>query len=158
MTFLRTVLLLILIAPVLHAGGKKGAATGISFHIETTEGNNPKMVFTQFVAGKERVFQRVPDLIAKDIAAFRPFPSQDNQGYGVLLQLHPRAANRFGAITAANIGRWMIASVNGRIVDGVLIDQQIGDGEVVIWKGLSLAEVKELDKSIPRVGERKPRG
>ena len=140
------------------AGGKKQQMAGIAFHIETNPGNNPNMVFEQFVAGEQRVFGRVPEISAKDIEAFNPFPSQDGQGYGVLLKLKRNASNRLAALTADNVGRWMLARVNGRIVDGVIIDQQIGDGELVIWKGLSLAEIQGMDKKLPRIGEKKPRG
>lgn len=158
MSFLRAIFLLLLVAVPLQAGGKKETMAGIAFHLETQPGENPKMVFPQFVAGEERVFRRVPEISSKDIAAFNPFPSQDGQGYGVLLKLKRGATNRLSGVTAANVGRWMIARVNGRIVDGVVIDQQINDGELVIWKGLSLAEIKGLDKKIPRIGEKKPRG
>ena len=158
MTALRAIFLLILIALPLHAGGKKEGAAGIAFHLETNPGDNPNMVFTQFVAGQERVFRRVPEIGPTDLESFNPFPSQDGEGYGVLLRLKRGATNRLSGVTAANMGRWMIARVNGRIVDGVLIDQQITDGEMVIWKGLALAEVKQLDKTLPRIGERKPRG
>ncbi|MCH7226778.1 hypothetical protein [Haloferula sp. A504] len=157
-TALRAILLLILVAVPLQAGGKKEGAAGIAFHLETNPGDNPKMIFTQFVAGRERVFRRVPEIGPTDIAAFNPFPSQDGDGYGVLLKLKGGPTNRLSAITAANMGRWMIARVNGRIVDGVIIDQQVTDGEMVIWKGIALAEINELDKRIPRIGERKPRG
>lgn len=158
MIAIRTVLLLILVAVPLLAGGKKEGAAGIAFHLETNPGDNPKMIFTQFVAGRERVFRRVPEIGPTDIAAFNPFPSKDGEGYGVLLKLKGAPSTRLGAITTANQGRWMIARVNGRIVDGVLIDKPITDGEMVIWKGIALAEINELDKRIPRIGERKPRG
>lgn len=158
MNLLRPILLLLLVALPLHAGGRKETMAGIAFHLETDPGENPKMVFEEFVSGQQRVFRRVPEISANDIAAFNPFPSQDGQGYGVLLKLKRGATNRLSAVTAANIGRWLIARVNGRIVDGVVIDQQINDGEMVIWQGLTLEEIKGLDKKIPRVGEKKPRG
>jgi hypothetical protein len=157
-SLLRTLLCLLVLAVPLHAGGKKKDDVEISLHLETTAGNNPKMVFGQLVAGKERPFNRVPEIITKDIAAFNAWPSSDGEGYAVMLQLKQRGANRLGAITAANIDRWMLARVNGRIVDALLIDQQIADGKWMIWKGVSLAEVTALDKKIPRIGEKKPRG
>ncbi|MGE9270836.1 MAG: SecDF P1 head subdomain-containing protein [Verrucomicrobiales bacterium] len=142
----------------LWAGGKKQPEVGLAFHTETEGGENPKMVFTQFVSGQERVFRRVPEVTSKDIQAFNPFPSQDGQGFGVLLKLKPGAINRWAAVTASNSGKWMVSRVNGRIVDAVRIDQQVSDGEIVIWKGLSISEVNQMDKSIPRIGEDKPRG
>lgn len=139
------------------AGGKK-KTSGISFHIETDAGENPKMVAPQFVAGKERYFRRMPDIATQDIAAFNPFPSQDGDGFGVIFQLKGRGKNRLAALTVANTGRWLLARVNGRAIDAVLINRQITDGEIVIWKGISLAEVQEFDKSFPRLGQKKPRG
>ena len=47
----------------------------------------------------------------------------------------PVPSTAWPRVTNANQGRWMIAQVNGRVVDGVLIDKQIGDGFIVIWKG-----------------------
>lgn len=158
MIVLRTLLLLLLVAVPLLAGGKRDAMAGIAFHMETEPGENPKMVFSQFVAGQERSFRRVPEVSAKDVAAFNPFPSRDGEGYGVVLKLKRGPTNRLAAITAANIGRWMVARVNGRIVDAVIIDQEIDDGQLVIWKGIALAEIQGLDKKIPRIGEKKPRG
>ncbi|MBK1827185.1 hypothetical protein [Haloferula rosea] len=160
MHFVRLLTILLVAATALPslAGGKKQTMAGFAFHLETQPGENPKMVFPQFVAGKERVFRRVPEISTKDVEAFNPFPSQDGQGFGVLLKLKGGAANRLSGVTAANTGKWMIARVNGRIVDAVRIDQQITDGEMVIWKGLSQAEIAGMDKKLPRIGERKPRG
>ncbi|MCU0797265.1 MAG: hypothetical protein MUF31_15175 [Akkermansiaceae bacterium] len=141
-----------------HAGGKRDQMAGIAFHLETEPGENPKMVFNQFVAGQQRVFRRTPEVSAKDIAAFKPFPSEDGEGFGLLLQLKAGAVNRIAGVTAANNGRWLIARVNGRIVDGVVIDKQITDGQLVIWKGVAPSEIKALDKILPRIGEKKPRG
>jgi len=160
MTLLRLLLAGLLALGVLpcHAGGKKENAAAISFHLEGDAGDNPKMVFGQFVAGRERPFRLVPEVSGNDIAAFNPFPSRNGEGYGVLLQLKPAAKNRYAAITAANQGRWLLARVNGRIVDAALIDRQVADGEIVIWKGVALGDVQLLDKQFPRLGEKKPRG
>lgn len=135
------------------ASGKKGEETGVSFHLETEAGGNPKMVFTQLTAGKERDFYRTPEITTKSVISFSPFPSEDEGTYGVVLQLDRRGANRLGAITAANPERWLLAMVNGRVVDAVLIDKQVADGMLVIWKGVTLQEVKAFDKVVPRLGE-----
>lgn len=145
-------------APELQAGGRKKPGTDIAFHMETEQADNPKLIFPQFVAGEERAFRRIPEISAKDIAAFNPFPSRDGDGFGVVVQVKAGAKNRLSAVTAANLNRWLVARVNGRIVDAVLIDSQIADGQLVIWKGLSATEVQELDKTVPRIGEKKPRG
>lgn len=152
-------ILLLALCPGLtaHAGGKKGDATGISFHLQADPTDNPKMIFQQMTNGQQLVYRRNPEISTKDIAAFNPFPSQDGEGYGALLQLKPSAKNRFSAITNASVNRWMVAMVNGRVVDAVIIDKQVDDGYVVIWKGIGQAEIDAFDAMVPRIGEKKPR-
>ncbi|WP_193210950.1 SecDF P1 head subdomain-containing protein [Luteolibacter marinus] len=140
-----------------HAGGKKGEKSGISFHIQTDQSENPKMIFPQLTNGQQVFYRRVPEISTKDIVAFNPFPSQDGEGYGVLLQLKNSAKNRLAAVTNANVNRWMIAMVNGRVVDAVIIDKQVDDGYLVIWKGIGAAEIDAFDAKVPRIGEKKPR-
>jgi hypothetical protein len=89
------------------------------------------------------------------MVAFSPFPSTMGDDYGLIFRLKPNAATRLAAITAANQGRWLIAMLNGRVVDGVTIDKQVTDGAIVIWKGVSLADVDLLDKELPRAGAAK---
>jgi len=135
------------------ASGKKGDNAGISFHLETEEGGNPKMVFKQLVAGKERWFQTTPEITTKTIASFSPFPSDDESSYGVAIQLDRRGSNRLAAMTTANKDKFLVAVVNGRVVDAVIIDKQVTDGMIVIWKGVALPEIKAFDKVKPRLGE-----
>lgn len=140
-----------------HAGGKKGEKSGISFHLQAEQTDNPKMVFVQPTNGQQVPYRRNPEIMTKDIAAFDPFPSVDGDGYGAKLQLKPSARNRLAAVTNANVNRWLLAMVNGRVVDAVIVDKQIDDGVLVIWKGIGKAEIDELDSKIPRIGEKKPR-
>ena len=86
------------------------------------------------------------------MTAFSPFPADSGQGFGLVLKLKPNAVNRLAALTSANQGRWLISQVNGRAVDGVLIDKPVNDGFIVIWKGVSDADIAVLDKELPRIG------
>jgi hypothetical protein len=140
------------------AGGKKDPEVDISFHMEAEEGDNPKMTFIQLTAGKQLRFRRTSELNMRDVSNFNVFPSRDGEGYGLLLQLKPGAVNRIAAVTNINQNRWLLAMVNGRVVDAVIIDKPINDGQLVIWKGISQAEVGQLDETLPRIGEKKPRG
>jgi len=140
-----------------QAGGKKGENSGITFHMQGDASDNPKMIFPQFNAGQQMFFRRVPEVTTKDIVAFNPFPSQDGEGFGMVVQLSPAAKNRIAAVTNANQRRWLLAMVNGRNVDAVYIDKMVDDGQLVIWKGIGGAEIEAFDKKIPRIGEAKPR-
>ncbi len=116
----------------LHASGKKGEPSGLSFHLQAEETDNPKMLIVLPTNGKNVPYKRLPEVVTKDIAGFAPFPSRDGEGFGVLLQLKPAVKNRWAAITAANPNRWIMAMVNGRAMDAVMIDKQINDGQMVI--------------------------
>jgi len=150
-------LLAICSALPLHASGKKGEAMGVSFHVQADPTDSQKMIFAQDTNGKKVLYKRLPEVRTKDIAAFMPFPSRDGEGFGVVLQLKSSPKSRYAAVTGTNINRWMVAMVNGRVVDAVIIDKQIDDGMVVIWKGIGNAEIEALDALIPRIGEAKPR-
>jgi hypothetical protein len=143
----------LVLAPPLFASGKKENKASVTFHIETEASENPKMIFPQVVGEQTRYFRRMPEIGMKDIVSFSPFPSDVGEGFGIVFRLKSNAVNRFAAITAANQGRWLISQVNGRAVDGVIIDKQVNDGFIVIWKGVTLADVELLDEELPRADE-----
>ena len=140
--------------PVVLAGGKADTKATLSFHIETEATDNPKMIFAQQTNGQTRYFRRMPEISTKDVLSFNPFPSDaGGDDYGIVFKLKDNAARRLSAITNINQGRWLISQLNGRVVDGVLIDKQIDDGFVVVWKGATLADIKVFDASLPRMGK-----
>jgi hypothetical protein len=138
---------------VAHAGGKAENKASISVHMETESTDNPKMIFQQEIGGRTRYFRRAPEVSTKDVIAFSPFPSEAGGDFGVVFKLKDNVAGRLSAITNSNQGRWLIISVNGRAVDGVLIDRQIDDGIIVAWKGVNLADIAIFDDSMPRIGQ-----
>ena len=147
-----SMMVLLAICPTVLASGKKEIKASVTFHIETEATDNPKMIFPQLANGKQRFFRRLPEFATKDILNFNPFPSEMGENYGIVIKLKGGAINRLAAISNANQGRWLIAQVNGRVVDGVFLDRQIDDGVLVIWKGISLADITLLDEGLPRAG------
>lgn len=145
----------LLLAGDVLAGGDKGKPTNVSFHIETEGTDNPKMIFPHEVMGKQRFFRRIPEVSSRDFVAFSPFPSEDQASYGAVFQLKDNARRRFAAVSAVNEGRWLVCLAFGRIIDGVLIDGPVDDGVIVVWKNLSLDEIRQLDTSLPRIGQKK---
>jgi hypothetical protein len=137
------------------AGDKKAKNMAVSFHLETEAAVNPKMVFEHPIGGKKHYFQKSPEFHTKDIVAFSPFLADNQIDFGVVFQLRPASASRLESITAANQGRLMLATCNGRVVDVVLIDKPVKDGFLVIWNGVQDAEIKECDKMAPRIGKDK---
>lgn len=137
------------------AGGDKGKKVNISFHIETEASDNPKMIFPYEVMGKRRFFRRLPEVSSKDFIAFSPFPAEDQMSYGVVLQLKDNARRRLAAMTQISSGKWLVCQAFGRIVDGVLVEDPVDDGVVVVWKGLMIEEIRQLDETMPRIGGKK---
>ena len=136
------------------AGGNADENPAVSFHIETEHAENPKMVFPVQTGGKTRYFRRMPELGMRDVAAFRPFPGDDDAAtYGIVFQLRKAAGRRLSSITSANQGRMLLAMTNGRPVDMVEIDQPVDDGFIVIWKGITEADIRLYDDAVPRIGE-----
>lgn len=144
------------VAAGVWAGGKAGEDAVVSFHLETEHAENPKLVFSLEIAGQMRHFRRMAEITTSDIAAFRPFPGDDGaNSYGVIFKLKNPASRRLTNITTANQGKMMVAMANGRVIDAVRIDQPVNDGYIVIWKGLTEADIKLYDKEAPRIGEEK---
>ena len=150
-----TVLALVFLAGGVMAGGNKGKKVDISFHIETEASDNPKMIFPHDVMGKQRFFRRIPEVSSNDYIAFTPFPADDQASYGAILQLKDNVGRRLAAVTQSSSGKWLVCKAFGRIVDSVLIEGAVEDAVLVIWKGLTLEEIQQMDESIPRIGEKK---
>ncbi len=142
-------------AAVCSAGGKAGEKGIVTFHLETAGAGNPKMVFDMKDGDKVRYYHRSPSISMKDITGFAPFPSGEGNMFGAVFKLNKTATGRLNALSNANIGKYLVAQANGRIVDGVLIDKPVDDGFVVIWKGLSQEDIKLFDNALPRVNEDK---
>ncbi|NJM37374.1 MAG: hypothetical protein HC845_05625 [Akkermansiaceae bacterium] len=141
------------LAPSVFASGKKEVKSSVSFHLESDGNDNPRMISEMVHNGKKRYFRRLPEINTKDIVSFNPFPSEINDSYGIVFRLTPVATGRLAAVTASNQGKYLMAQINGRLVDGVLIDKEINDGFVVIWKGATLGDIQLLDQDKPRLGE-----
>jgi hypothetical protein len=135
------------------AGGKADRKAAVSFHIQTDENENPKMLLPpQEMNGRTLYFRRMPEVYTKDLTTFSPFPAEGGGDYGAVFRLKGSAVGRLAAITSANQGRWLAAMVNGRIVDGVLINKQIDDGVLVVWKGLNIDDIAAIEQTLTRFG------
>ncbi len=141
------------VAPSGKAGGKAEEIGKVTFHLQTDEGSNPKMIFSQTNDGKPPFFLRSPEITMKDIVAFRPFPSGMGEEFGVVFQLKDSAKRHLAVVSISSQGKYLLAQANGRFVDCVMIDGPVEDGFIVIWKGLTLEEVKLFDKAMPRIGD-----
>ena len=153
MKVLITLLLLPLLTLPASANGKKGTKGSVSFHVQGHAEEGKKFVReVETVAGKQ-YFRKVPEVSTDDIIAYSPFPAEDPNTYGVILQLSKRAGQRLHASTNLNQGKLLLALINGQAVGVVRIDKPVTDSQLVIWSGIQEREIKMLDQVVPRIGE-----
>ncbi len=137
----------------LLAGGKKDDRLVVQFNLQGADSDGPKMSVPQEVAGRRVFFRLSPEISTVDIESFRPFPADDGITYGMMFKLNRVGARRLSAITNANLGKLLMARVNGRALDVIKIDKAINDGLIVVWQGITTREIGLADSMMPRIGQ-----
>jgi hypothetical protein len=146
-------LLVIALLPVLTGFSHKPKFT-ISFHAQAEAEDVRKTMFPMQIEGRQILFKIVPEISQQNIVAFHPFDA-DNGEKGVALQLDFRGRGALEMVTRTQRGQLLLAMINGKPVDYVVLDQVIDNGLITIWRGATDELVKEMDKKIPRI---KPSG
>ena len=89
-------------------------------------------------------------------AEYREIESRALQEFEQMtIQLKEVAGQRLTAVTTSSQGKLLVCQAFGRVVDAVMIDRPVNDRTIIVWKGLTLDEIRELDKVVPRIGEKK---
>ncbi len=127
----------------------------ITCHVQSDEIVHPSEIMRLPIGGQEMTFKKVPEFSQRTIAAFEPFPAEDGQGQGVVLQLDAKGKNYLEAASRLNQGKVILTMINAVPVDMVELDQPITDGRFTIWRGLSEETIKEMDKFYPRINRMK---
>ncbi|MEN8738119.1 MAG: hypothetical protein ACN4GG_05090 [Akkermansiaceae bacterium] len=146
----RILLFLIAIScsPSLHGMGKKIQPNRLTFHLQGSKQDGPKRAFPLPVYGKQVYFRRSPEIVTKDVIAFKPFPAKDGS-FGATFHLSKIATQRLAAITTKNQKSWFATMLNGRPIDAVFVDRPVQDGQLVSWQGLTRADVARFTMKIP---------
>lgn len=127
----------------------------ITCHVQTNQVEHPSEIMSLNIGGQPMTFKKVPDFSQRSIAAFEPFPSDDGQGQGLVLQLDAKGKNYLEIASRQNQGMLILTMVNAVPVDMVELDQPITDGRFTIWRGISDETIKEMDKFYPRISKMK---
>jgi hypothetical protein len=146
-------LFVIALLPMLVGFSHKPKFT-ISFHAQADEEDVRKTMFPMQIEGRQLLFKIVPEISQQNIVAFHPFDA-DNGEKGVALQLDFRGRGALEMVTRTQRGQFLLAMINGKPVDYVVLDQVIDNGLITIWRGATDELVKEMDKKLPRI---KPSG
>ncbi|MGV3659590.1 MAG: hypothetical protein ACO1TE_05380 [Prosthecobacter sp.] len=123
----------------------------ITCHVQTNAIEHPSEIMRLPIGGQQMTFKKVPEFSQRAIAGFEPFPAEDGQGNGVLLQLDAKGTNYLEAASRLHQGMIILTMVNAVPVDMVELDQPVTDGRFTIWRGLSDETIKEMDRFYPRL-------
>lgn len=123
----------------------------ITCHVQSNEVEHPSEIMTLPIGGQNMTFKKVPEFSQRTIAAFEPFPAEEGQGFGVLLQLDAKGRNYLEAASRLHQGMALLTMINAVPVDMVELDKPITDGRFTIWRGLSQETIDEMDKFYPRL-------
>lgn len=142
-------LLALLLAPLLMGMSKK-IPYSITFHAQASEQDPPKTYFPLDMGGQRMLFKLIPEISQENVVAFHPFPADDGT-QGCALQLDFRGKGSLEIITRGRKGEYLIAMVNGKPVDFVVMDDPVTDGMITIWKGFTPEIIAQMDKKTPRI-------
>lgn len=138
----------------LSAMGKRIEENRLSFHLQGNENDGPKMAFPLPLYGKQVFFRRSPEITAKDVICFKPFPAKDGT-FGATFYLSKVAKRRLAAITTQNQKSWFATMLNGKPIEIVYIDLPVQDGKLVAWQGLKRSDIGRFTMKLPYPGDSK---
>jgi SecD/SecF fusion protein len=122
-----------LIAQIREGADLVPAGYRIETQTETSEGREIK---------EELLVNVRPDLLGDRVR--KAFPTYDEQGWGVALQLDREGANLFGQITEAHVGKRFAIVLDGRVQSAPVIREPIYGGHASITGDFTEGEVRNL--------------
>lgn len=138
-------LCMILVHPVAAGDGKQKHT--FSFHSEGNAVDGAKRTFTHSINGEEKVFQTIPDITHIDFSGFVPFRATDGT-YAAAFTLTQHGALKLNQLTLSKRGSYMVATVDMKVVDYMIIDKPVNDGVIVMWRGLTAEQILYLEKGL----------
>ncbi len=152
---LRLVSLMALLTGSLAAGGRS-TPLYIGFHSEADETDNPKMMRQEVIDGEVYRFHVSPDLVTRHFSSFYSFAADDGS-IGVALKLTEAGLQAHQVMVSMVRGKLTRVIVNGRPVDVQRITAPRNfDGYMVIWQGLTEADLKLMSKKLRRLDPPEP--
>lgn len=144
-----TPLLVLVLLPLLMGFSKKPKFT-ISFHAQADEMDPKKMMFPMQMGDRQVLFKLIPEVSQQNVVAFHPFTA-DTGDKGVALQFDFRGRGAVEQLTRTHKGEYLLAMVNGKPVDYVVIDRVIENGLLTVWRGVPDETIKQMEKKYPHI-------
>ena len=136
----------------LTISGSRKPKLSVSFHLE---GHSYEQKFVQEIKlgnpPKSYFFRKQPELTQRHIVGYYPFPSNDGKGYGAAFKLNENGTNTLSTLSITGANRKLLTVVNGEPIDHTILDKPVNDGTIVVWGGLTKAELALFDKKFRRI-------
>ena len=130
----------------LQAGDGKQKHT-FAFHEEGVATDGENKVFPHSVAGTEKFFKMNPLITHMDFDGFVPFRAEGG-GFGAAFILNRHGKLKLDQVTTARQGSHILATVDMKPADVMVVDRPIKDGVIVLWKGLGPEHIQYLEKGL----------
>ena len=140
------------LGPDLARGGGRKGKFFISFHVQGDESEGKRRVEVETINGQTVYFSRTPVITHKQLDGYWPFPAEDGT-FGAAFHLTTSGQRRLSTIGLTERGRLIRTVVNMRKVDVLYIDRPPEDNMIVVWKGLTDEDLKQIAKLMPQIGK-----
>jgi len=135
--------------------GQKKLGLAVRFYTQTSANDSDSFaVAVTLLNGQRAAVDDVAAISEHDIVSIFPFTAADGTG-GCALKLDDHGTIGLDTLSMSKRGTLLIATIDGRQVADILIDQRVSDGIVTIPSGITVDEMKELLKKFPVIGGKK---
>lgn len=137
----------------LTISGARKPSLAISFHLEGQQLDGTKMVQPIKLGNPAKVyyFRRSPEMTQRHIKGYYPFLANDGSSFGAAFKLNESGSDALTTISTVSQGRKLLTVLNAEPVDYIVLNQPIRDGYVVVWGGLTKADLAKFDKEFERI-------
>ena len=137
----------------LTISGAKKPQLAVSFHLEGAQFEGAKMVQPIKLGNPAKIyyFRRAPELTQRHIVGYYPFLANDGSSFGAAFKLNQNGADTLITVSTTAQGRRLLTVLNGEPVDFIIMDQPIQDGYIVVWGGLTKADLALFDQQFRRI-------
>ncbi len=151
-------LLLPLLAVSVLGMAKKKSSVAIRFHVEANARDGSSFAVPAKFHNPERdgFVERVASVSEREIAAIRPVAAQDDS-FGCVFKLDLHGTIGLQTLSTEHRGAVLVPVINTktgpRQLPEMIIDKPITDGIIFVPRGLTQAEITELQKQFPLIGQ-----
>lgn len=149
-------LLVVLVMGLCALGmGKKKPTLSIRFYTQTTQEDTDSFSApVTLLDGKQTYVDQIAAISERDIVSVYPFAVPDGTG-GCAFKLDDHGTIALDSLSVQKRNSLLIATIAGRQVADLLIDQRVTDGIVTIPGGITTDEMKQILARFPVMGTNK---